>query len=547
MSRYSISKICFNSFAVMFVFFCIAFFATGCSYFIKEKQFETFSVPEERLYQIEVLDLESMLVESEPADANAVTKEVPAEQNIAIEECRTLALKNNLTLKVQLFNPPIAQENVNIARAAFEPLAFSQLSFTKTDTPTSLALDASKSEMTNVDVGVQIPLLTGGTITIDQPFSRVETNNIFATLNPSYTTDLLFSIRHPLLRGAGIETNTHEIRIAGYESQISQARTKLEVISVLATVDIVYWRLYATRRELEVRKQEYDLAVSQRDQAQRKVDAGQVSEIEVIRAEARVAERLEAIIQAENLVRDRQRDLKRIINKPNLQLESPTILIPTTEPNPIRYKLDTELMLQYALEQRMELLELQLQIAKDASTIDFERNNTLPLLALDYTYNINGLGSSGNDSYDLMLENRFVDHRLGLVLQVPLGNEAAKARLQRAILSRQQALASRLNRETEIKKQVLNAIDELEANWQRVLASRQSTILAARTLQAEQRQFEQGLQTSTEVLDAQTRFADAQSAQIRALVEYQIAQVDLAFATGSLLEAARVHWEPSTK
>jgi outer membrane protein TolC len=69
-------------------------------------------------------------------------------------------------------------------------------------------------------------------------------------------------------------------------------------------------------------------------------------------------------------------------------------------------------------------------------------------------------------------------------------------------------------------------------------------ILSERNLKAEQRQFELGLQTSTEVLDAQTSFANAQSAEIRAIVEYQIAQIDLAYATGTLLGAAQVHWEP---
>ena len=38
--------------------------------------------------------------------------------------------------------------------------------------------------------------------------------------------------------------------------------------------------------------------------------------------------------------------------------------------------------------------------------------------------------------------------------------------------------------------------------------------------------------------------ANARSAEIRALAEYQIAQVDIAFATGTLLGSAQVRWEP---
>ncbi|HMO26535.1 MAG TPA: TolC family protein, partial [Tepidisphaeraceae bacterium] len=54
----------------------------------------------------------------------------------------------------------------------------------------------------------------------------------------------------------------------------------------------------------------------------------------------------------------------------------------------------------------------------------------------------------------------------------------------------------------------------------------------------------QGLRTSTDVLDAQTRLADARSSEIGALADYQIAQVDLAYATGTLLGAAAIEWSP---
>jgi outer membrane protein len=88
-------------------------------------------------------------------------------------------------------------------------------------------------------------------------------------------------------------------------------------------------------------------------------------------------------------------------------------------------------------------------------------------------------------------------------------------------------------------------MDQLESNWQRILAARQSTLLEDRLYQAEIHQFENGLSTSTDVLEAQTNFVNAQSTEINALTEYQIALVDLAYATGTLLGAAQVDWEPA--
>jgi hypothetical protein len=53
-----------------------------------------------------------------------------------------------------------------------------------------------------------------------------------------------------------------------------------------------------------------------------------------------------------------------------------------------------------------------------------------------------------------------------------------------------------------------------------------------------------GRSTSTDVLDADTNLADARLTEIQAVVEYQIAQIDLAVATGTLLGQARVDWTP---
>ncbi|MFC1739593.1 TolC family protein [Planctomycetota bacterium] len=515
----------------------------GCEQFPGEKFYEI-QIPPQKTRQIETLDLEQISAkEKAPAEANEIP---PTELELTLEDCRALALSNNLDLKVQLISPAIAAKRLSEEEAKFEAAFFSNMQYIKTDTPDASTLDITGSQRDNssMDFGVQVPLRTGGTVTFDLADSRTKTDSTYPTFNPSYGSNLSVSISQPLLQNAGNRANTHSIRIAEYNRQITDAGTKLEVIRVIAAADRLYWRLDATRRELDVRKKQYDLAQAQLEQARRFVDSGEKAQVEVVRAEAGVAERLEAIIISENSVRDRERELKQILNKPGLKMQSPTALITATEPDPIHYELDKHNMVAAAVENRMEMLELELQLAQDASTVDYLRNQALPLITLDYTYNISGLGATRSDSFDLLYDNRFADHVLGLNLLVPLGNEAAKSRLLQAFYQRRQRLASKESRKTLIELEVLNAIDQLEANWQRILASRQNVILSGRLFEAEKRQFELGLRTSTDVLDAQTKFAEAQSSEILALAQYQIAQVDLAFATGTLLGAAKVQWEP---
>jgi outer membrane protein TolC len=468
------------------------------------------------------------------------------EVSLTIEDARRLALENNLELRVELFNPAISRTALGEEEARFEALFTTSASYGKTDQPSVTRLESNQSNDLRVTPGVEVPLVTGGTLRADLPLGRFESDNEFSLLNPAYTSDFVISFSQPLLRGGGVYVATQSIRLAFYNDQGAQARTKLEIIRVLAVLDRVYWRLYAARQEARLRRQEFDLASAQLERARRQVNVGIVAEVEIVRAESGVADTLEAVIIADNQLRDRQRELKRILNAPGLGMDSPVAIVPATEPRPLRYSVEASQLADAAVGNRMEMLEAELAIARDVADIRVARNGTLPLVAFDYSYSVNGLGPSLDESFDLLAENDFADHRFGLRLEVPIGNQAALSRLRRALLRRMQALATRDQRDLQIRQEVFNAVDQLEGTWQRILAGRQRVILAARVVDLEQRQFDAGLRTSTDVLDALTRLANAQSAEVQAITEYQIAQVDIAFATGTVLGSARVTWtEPA--
>ncbi len=504
----------------------------------------------EKIHEIESLELKK----ADPNKVASEPNEPPATMELSLEQCRALALENNLQLKASLISPTIAAARLSEEEAAFEASFFANANLAKSDQPQGRAVlvsdtlvpavGTSQIERVQGDLGVRVPLRTGGTVTFDLADARTRDLNADRPFNPSYEDSLSVSVSHPLLRNAGQWVNTHSIRIAAYNRDIVGARTKLDIITVLAAIDRVYWRLYAARRELEVRQQQYELSQAQLERARRLVDAGQRPQVEVIRAESGVAQQLEAIIVAENTLRDRERELKRVVNKAGMDIQTPTAIVPVTSPDPVRYDMEQARLVRQALDSRMELLELQLQLLQDASTVDVARNQTLPLASLDYTYNISGTGETRNESFDMLSAGNFVNQRLGLQLVVPIGNEAAKSRLRQAIYQHRQRLASRADREEIIKLEVLNAIDQVEANWQRILAARQNTVVNARLYEAERREFEVGMSTSTDVLDAQFNFANAQTSEIRALADYQISLVDVAYATGTILGAARIQWEP---
>lgn len=530
-----------------------AFGLTGCdSPLFKEKNYLARPITEEELRQIDSLDLaEQSRSQPETIEqaAERVIKDVvqpapaPETLKLTIEDVRAATLANNLDLKVEILNPAIAQQEVNAAQAKFESVFFANAGRTVNDSPVTLGTEGSQNTFDNFNMGVNIPLKTGGNVTVQLPISKQETNNTFALLNPAYATNLQFSISQPLLRNAGVNVNTNSIRVTTYQGKIVDARTKLEAIRILAEAERAYWRLYAAKRELQVRQEQYELAVTQLEAATRRVNAGDTAPIEITRSQSGVAQTLQGIIIASSAVQRFQRDLKRIINRSDLPINGETAIDIGTDPAPVSFDLDGDALAEFAVANRMEMLEQELQIAIAATNVDFARNQKLPLVTLDYAYGINGLGSSYGRAFNQMPNHSFEDWSVGLNAQVPIGNEAAKAFYQQAILERLQRLASKSARELSIRLEVYDALEKLQEDWQKILAARQSSILAARTYEAEQRQFNVGVRTSTDVFDAATSLADAQSQEVLALADYQIAQIDIAFATGTLLGRERVVWD----
>ena len=508
----------------------------------------------ESLHEIDTIRLEEHS-RSEPVTVEDAAEEAieelqqqpapPAEVKVGLADVRAASLANNLDLKVQLVNPSIADATVSEEEAKFEATFFGSARYTRTDQPVEFETQSAQAEISTFDVGLDLPLITGGNVIVDMPFGRSDTDNPFSLLNPAFDAAVRFSITQPLLRGGGIRANTHSIRVAQGERKIVTAQTKLEAIRILANADRAYWLLYAAQMQLAVRRQQYDLAIEQLEQARRKFQAGDVPEIEVTRAESGVASRLEDIIVAEMLLRRRRRNLKQILNRDDLPIASETALVLDTHPNPMYLDLDPIALGEYALANRMEMLELELRLVIDAGQIDFEKNNALPLFTVDYTYSVQGRDTSWGGAYDQIGDRSFTDWTIGVNGEIPIGNEAAKARVHRAVLTRLQRLATRDQRRQAILQEVYDAVDLLNQEWQRIIAARQAVILAGRTYEGEKRQFEVGLRTSTDVLDAAARLADAQSSEVRAVTDHEIARVDIAFSTGTLLGHGRVLWEPA--
>lgn len=492
------------------------------------------------------------------ADASAAAE---AAQQISIEDIRMSALSNNLAIQVAKIDPLIAATTTREEEAKFDNIVFAYAQYGRKDTPkisgdkvefTSdnpalnsevVKLSAIEQEKRSLELeaGIKIPLRTGGTVTLSTPLEGKESTGQFAT--EEYRSALRFSFSQPLLRDAGKQVNEASIRIASYEQQATNLNTRLQAIRIIAMVDKAYWSLYQAWGELDVRRQQYEYAQQNLAMVKRRVEEGLTAAVEVNRAEIGVADRMEALIIAETNLKLAQRQLRFFLNDIGDTAQT-EILVPTSQPNLLKYDFDRQKLLNDAMAGRLELLAQEVKLAADLTNIEYLENQTLPMFTLDYQYGaLSNTSSNIGNSYQNIFGQQFNDWSIGLKFEMPMTNEARKARLERAVQQRSQRLATKGLQELTVKKEIYDALDQVDQHWQRILAARQQVLIAGINYDAELKQFNEGLRTMTEVLETLTRLGEAQIKEVRAISDYQISLVDTAYATGTLLGYSKLNFQ----
>lgn len=497
-----------------------------------------------------------------PGDTRVEKPEIlgSGNQKLSLAKARQLALDNNLSIRSSLFEPSIAKTFVNEEIAKFDDLIFANVKYGRKRTPildgdvvgfdsvdsnsplnneiAKLNIQQQDTELFDLEAGVVIPLRSGAKVKISSPISKKDTK-LFVPSDQNLS-GLRFSISQPLLRNAGFAVNESGIRIAQFQQQAVDVTTRLQMIRILAASDKAFWNYFAAWEALAVRYRQYDIANQNLNMVERRVAEGLVAKIEINRAEIGVSERLAALIVAKTDLKLFQRQLMVILNQPD-RLDTTSFLIPDSQPAMLSFAFNRQQLVDKALHGRLELLEVELKLAADAIKIDYLENQTLPMFMLDYRYGLQGRGNDFGDAYGDAFGADFRDWSVGLQVEIPVTNLARKARLARAVQQRLQRLTNLQLRKLSIRREIHDVLDTLDQNWQRILANRQIVVLAGNNYDAEVKQFNAGLRTMTEVINALNKLGNAQIKEIKAISDYQISLIDLAYATGTLLGYSKLH------
>jgi outer membrane protein len=500
-----------------------------------------------------------------PSAAEATATQAPAAQTgpvrqVTIEDAVALALEQNVDLQVQRISPQIQDLGVSVASSGWTPTFDSSVTGRTSSNQTDSFLSGTQAVIDEDRVfsstGVsQLLGWGGGSYFVGWDTARIETTNPSTTRNPSLSSTFAFNFTQPLLRNFGIDNTRQQVLISRKNREISDVQLQQTVAVTTRNVRNAYWDLVYAIDNLAVQRQSLELAQQSLKDNRARVEIGTMAPIDIIQAEAEVAQREESVILAEASIGRAEDRLRALIYDPSTPDFWTMKIQPSDRATFAPIPIDTDAAVRSALDRRTDLNQIRKQVESNEVNVRFYRNQTLPAInaILDYSAlgrggtqfrrTGNGLPTDPIDPTSIVqtpfgsalgdaFGGDFPTWQFALQFSYPLGRSNADANMARSRLQISQQQKQLTARELAVATQIRDLARSVQTNGKRVESTRAARALAEKRLESEEKKFQAGMTSSFFVVQAQRDLNQARNSELQAVIDHLKSGVD--FETAQL-------------
>jgi outer membrane protein TolC len=491
----------------------------------------------------------SMSAFAQPAQATGPVR------RLSVDDAVSLAVEQNLGIRIERVNPQLQDIAIAQTRSSWAPTLTSRLANTATDSAVTNVFAGGQNKVTDsrfdTTLGVRQTLPTGANYTLNWNSARSTSNNFFNTFDPQLRSNVSFDFSQPLLRNYKVDQIRQQLALNQKARETSDVNLQAMITQTVRNVKNAYWDLAFQINNLNAQRQSLDLAKRLLADNEKRVQIGTMAPIDIVEAQSEVARNDETVIVAEAAIKDAEDRLRALIFDP----ASPDFWSVTLEPSdtaPFQAQaIDSEGAVRRALENRTDLREARNNLQQNDISIRFLQNQLLPEVNAEVTYGLAGVGGTryqpvslaaisgggipprivdSQRSYGAVLgdifTNAFPTWTVGVQVGYPLGKSTQQANLARARLQHSQAQTQLRNLELQVATQVRQTARNVQTNQKRVDSTRAARELAERRLEAAEKKFAAGIETSFFVFQAQRDLAQARTSEVRAISDYNKSLVD---------------------
>ncbi len=495
-------------------------------------------------------------------------------QPLGIEEAVAMAIRNGLNVEVERFGPLVASAQAASAWGAYDPTVFADAFYDVIKAPNTFLLNpvqVNRDRIEGGSAGLQqrIPYL-GASFDARFASTSTVTRSRIQQFDPLYNSSFFLSANVPLLRNFVWNETWTNVKIAGSVSEAAEQQFRIALMDNVQFTVNSYWGLVAARDRVRVAQKSLETARALLDQTRTQYEVGVVSQVEVVEAEAGVANREFELIQTANSYRNAQDVLIDAILGTELKAQTDLQIVPTADLTSYEVApVNVENAVQNAFNGRPELQLATNAIEQSEMNLRFAKSQRLPQLDLQARYGFQGIAGDVNgaaagvplppgfpppvqQTYGESVDDFFTgqgadNYRIQGVFSVPIPNTTGRKQVASREFELRRNQTSRVRLEQQIILEVRAATRTLLAASQGIEAAERRRLAAEEQLRAERIRLEHGESTPFEVLQREEDLVEAESQKINALQLFHAAETALERSQGTILDAHSIEVDAARK
>jgi outer membrane protein TolC len=462
-----------------------------------------------------------------------------------LAEALQTALHQNLGIVLERQAVQVARLGIMVSRGEFEPSLSLSYDHGRSDAPPLTLQEGGDGAILTFitddwNLGYAQRFETGLKLNVAFTNSRARSSAGTAVEPLNYRSQASVTVDQPLLRGFSpdLVIPRADVLKAKIASERERAQLAVTAADIVEKTEDAYWDVVAAlyRYDLDLRSQKR--AEEQMVLTQRQIEAGFMPPSDKIGAESTLAQRKLQTLVAESDIERAWDGLRSVMNLPRDQWSRP--ILPIDMPAFVPQTSSAEDALGVAIKHRPELAQLDLDLETSLISVRQAENNTLPqvdvqlsgaLIGQDnhYAGALDGIGKADTHAYQLLLNFVWTP------LQRAAGASAEIERKHHAM-----SLVRRDQLVQDVWLAVRDAVRNQTAAARQVIAAAKSRELSTETLDVEQRKFLSNQATQLAVSQRQEELANAQLAELTAVLGHKKATAALLRATGKLLDERHI-------
>ena len=340
-----------------------------------------------------------------------------------------------------------------------------------------------------------------------------------------YNADTTLTLSQPLVRGIGPGVARRALTSAELRRADADRQQTLAEQQVALEVASAYYHVVAQQAIVDVAKKSLDRARKLRDGSEAKLDAGLVSQLDVLRAQQLVTQAEIQLFDAQSAAEDARDRLMFAIGHPAGETFEVDAEIPRT-PDAI----DVDDAVGTAVGHRLDLKILAASGADADRQVSFARNQLLPQVDVNFVLTRRETASSFARSFGVD-GFRFATF---FNISTPVDRTPQIVEYQNALIDRDRRKREAATLQRRIADDVKRAIRERDRLLRTLVAAETSVEIGRKEVEVAQLRYERGLSNNLDVVTAESNLLTAESRAVAVLADSAVARLSLRAMLGTL-------------